>query len=341
EKAGIAGCAKHFPGHGDTSFDSHLALAAVNVNMERIQEVELPPFQAAIKAGVPCIMTAHVIFSAIERELPATLSRKVLTGLLRLKMGFDGLIITDSMSMKAIADHFGLGEAVVMAVQAGADIVMMCGSHTEQLVTYESLLEGAKTGRISEETINTAVYRILKFKDKYVVNPPALKNLPEGQKTETINDAARKAVSILYGNINLIPVTDDSRVLVISPDKLYKTLLDEKIDKWSIHPYLEKKMEQVIKISYACERPGEILNIVKPESNYDYVFLEVYTRGAMKNEQREELESVIGEFKKRKIPVILVSLSSFYGIPQNADLAISAFDYNPPSLAAIVRKITE
>lgn len=126
---GIMACGKHFPGHGDTDTDSHIGLPKVDKSREELEKCELLPFRRAIEAGIPAIMTSHVLFPAIEPEkLPATMSRRILTGLLREEMGFCGVIISDCMEMDAVAKYYGTVHAATTALDAGADIV--CISHT-------------------------------------------------------------------------------------------------------------------------------------------------------------------------------------------------------------------
>ena len=128
QDAGVAACGKHFPGHGDTSLDSHLELPRLPHALERLERVELRPFAAAAKAGMPAFMTAHVIFEAVDADYPATMSRAVLTGILRQKLGYDGLVVTDDLEMKAIADNYGIEEAVRRGLDAGADHFLCCHS---------------------------------------------------------------------------------------------------------------------------------------------------------------------------------------------------------------------
>ena len=160
QKNGMLATAKHFPGHGDTSVDSHLGLAAVTYDRQTLDEVHLPPFKAAIDAGVDSIMTAHVIIDAIDPELPATLSKKVLTGLLREEMGYKGLIVTDAMSMHAIELNWGSGAAGVMAINAGADIVMATGTYEQQLETYDALFQALQSGELSEKRVDESLKRM-------------------------------------------------------------------------------------------------------------------------------------------------------------------------------------
>ena len=126
QEAGVAACAKHFPGHGDTDLDSHLALPTLRHDEKRLQSVELPPFKAAIGAGVASVMTAHVIYEALDKTRPATLSVKVLRPLLRGQMKFDGVIISDDLEMKAVADHHSIEDLVQMGLEAGCDHFLCC-----------------------------------------------------------------------------------------------------------------------------------------------------------------------------------------------------------------------
>ncbi|WP_426333934.1 beta-N-acetylhexosaminidase [Paenibacillus silvae] len=167
QNAGIAATAKHFPGHGDTDTDSHLDLPVITHDRARVNQVELAPFRAAIVEGVDAMMSAHIYFPALEPErLPVTLSHSVLTGLLRKELGYEGMIVTDCMEMNAIAVHYGTVDAAVLAVEAGADMVLI--SHTAQLQmeAFAALENAVSSGRISERRINESVKRLLTYKAK-------------------------------------------------------------------------------------------------------------------------------------------------------------------------------
>ncbi len=167
ESAGVASCGKHFPGHGDTAQDSHQELPRLPHSRERLEEVELVPFRAWVKAKLASIMTAHVIFEPIDSEFPATMSRPVLHGILREAMGYEGLIITDDIEMKAIADHYGYDEAAIRGVNAGVDNFLCC--HTadvaHQLIrTVAGAVEG---GRIPLERLVDANERVEAFTQRW------------------------------------------------------------------------------------------------------------------------------------------------------------------------------
>jgi beta-N-acetylhexosaminidase len=154
--AGILACAKHWPGHGDTLLDSHLALPRVDLPAERLRVVEVAPFADLIRTGIPLIMTAHVVYSAVDPAQPATLSPAWLR-ILREELGFAGVIVSDDFEMKAIADHYGTGEAVVRAVLAGCDVVLLCGKAEPQREALTALERAAAknselTRRIEESS---------------------------------------------------------------------------------------------------------------------------------------------------------------------------------------------
>ncbi|MFM7677054.1 MAG: glycoside hydrolase family 3 N-terminal domain-containing protein, partial [Synechococcus sp.] len=152
----VLGCAKHFPGHGDTATDSHLALPVLPHSRERLDAVELPPFRAAIAAGVDAVMTAHLLLPALDPERPATLSAAVLGDLLRGELGFQGLVVTDALVMEAIAARYGGGEAAVLALEAGADLVLMPADADAAL---DAIVAAVRSGRLQEGRLEESLAR--------------------------------------------------------------------------------------------------------------------------------------------------------------------------------------
>ncbi|MEY4354812.1 MAG: hypothetical protein RLZZ609_3053 [Cyanobacteriota bacterium] len=153
---GVLACAKHFPGHGDTAEDSHLDLPVLPHSRERLEAIELPPFRRAITAGVASVMTAHLLLPELDPDRPATLSAKVLTQLLRHDLAFDGLVVTDALVMEAIAARQGAGEAAVLALEAGADLVLM---PADPWIAIEAILAAVEEGRLSQERLWHSVER--------------------------------------------------------------------------------------------------------------------------------------------------------------------------------------
>ena len=164
----VVATAKHFPGHGDTTVDSHFALPVSSADRETLDSVHLPPFRAAIDAGVEAMMPAHVAYEALDPENIATLSPTILHDLLREELGFDGVVISDSMAMDAIEEGLGRGDAAIEAVRAGVDVVLAVaigrGAFEKQVATVEALYEAYRDGDLPEERVETAARRVLEAK---------------------------------------------------------------------------------------------------------------------------------------------------------------------------------
>lgn len=164
EHLGILTAVKHFPGHGHTATDSHLDLPIVDCDANEFARVHLPPFLAALEAGASSFMTAHIVVPHLDPELPATLSRRVLTGLLRHELGYDGIIITDMMNMKGVTHGWGMERSIVLSVQAGADVVMVGGPNPDQRTMANALVTAVREGTISHQRLDVSVRRVLAAK---------------------------------------------------------------------------------------------------------------------------------------------------------------------------------
>jgi beta-glucosidase len=152
----VLGCAKHFPGHGDTASDSHLELPLLQHSRERLESLELQPFRTLIQAGVSSVMTAHLLIPALDEQWPATLSANVLTRLLRDDLGFKGLVVTDALVMEAIAARYGAGEAAVLAFAAGADLILM---PADAVAAIDALCDALLTGRVPMARLHDSLNR--------------------------------------------------------------------------------------------------------------------------------------------------------------------------------------
>jgi len=213
QSSGVLACVKHFPGHGDTSTDTHLALPSIPYPRKRLNDVELKPFQAAIDFGVAMVMTSHICFTALDKELPATLSGKVLTNLLRKRMAFEGLIVTDCMEMKAIADNFGAVEAAILAVKAGADILLACHTLEVQAQIRTALVKAVETGEIPEKRIDQSVQRILAAKERFRLEKRRFANLKSIRQAVGCDtnkglerEIAERSVTILKNEESVLPL---------------------------------------------------------------------------------------------------------------------------------------
>jgi beta-N-acetylhexosaminidase len=173
QRAGVAACGKHFPGHGDTATDSHFELPIVEHPPDRLRAVEFVPFRTAIEAGVAFIMTAHVRVTSIDEDQPATLSRKIVHSILREELGFDGVIVSDDLEMKAIAGNYTPGEAAVAAIAAGCDAILMCGSGNVvdiglQVQALEALIHAVEDERLSVKAVEAALERNRRAKERFL-----------------------------------------------------------------------------------------------------------------------------------------------------------------------------
>jgi len=209
QSTGVLACAKHFPGHGDTTEDSHLALPEVRQPWAAIEAEALPPFSRAIEAGVAAIMTAHIVFPAVDaQKTPATLSSFFLTDVLRVRMGFRGVVVTDCLEMKAIAAGYGIGPAAVQSLLAGADMVTVSHSLDCQIEVVNALVEAVLTGTISIERIQQSVARIralrLQTKASYRSTTPAHELIITSRSVQ--EEVAAQAVTWVRNEGGILPL---------------------------------------------------------------------------------------------------------------------------------------
>jgi beta-N-acetylhexosaminidase len=165
----VIACGKHFPGHGDTASDSHETLPVVNHPISRLADLELKPFIHAVENRLSCIMTAHVRYSQLDDKVPASLSKKIISQLLRKTIQFEGVVVTDDLEMKGITDGFSVPEAAVKAVQAGSDLILVCHSPEQQTAVLEALVHAVENGAISEARLTESLNRILRLKESFLL----------------------------------------------------------------------------------------------------------------------------------------------------------------------------
>jgi len=169
QEEGIVACGKHFPGHGDTSADSHFELPLVEHPPDRLREVEFVPFRAAIEAGVATLMTGHVFVPALDDQRPATLSKRIVTGILREELKFDGVIFTDDLDMKAVAGEYGVPSAAVLAIEAGCDGALICsGNHEVQAAALEAMIHAVEEERLRVARVEDAIARQQRAKERFL-----------------------------------------------------------------------------------------------------------------------------------------------------------------------------
>ena len=329
QRNGVLATAKHFPGHGDTTVDSHFDLPTVNHDLERIHALELQPFRAAIDADVAAIMTAHIIYPAFDADRPATLSLTVLTDLLRKEFGFDGLLITDDMEMKAIDDRYRSGEAAVMAVEAGADIVMVLWTPTKQVEVFDALLSAVKSGRISQARLDQSVKRILKSKeaafDRRFVDPDAVGTTVGGEAHQQLAQTiASQAITMVGNRNNILPLKLEPEISVLILNESPTLFNNFK----GHHPNTVEA-----RIPEKPEVEGILPQLIPQAENADVIIA-----GIINDEQAALVQQIS---VATKTPVIVIALGSPYtlrGCPA-VSASLAAYDIHDASVSAAIEVI--
>jgi beta-N-acetylhexosaminidase len=221
---GLMSTGKHFPGHGDTDVDSHLDLPTIRADRAHLDSVDFPPFRAAIQEGIDAIMTAHIAVVGVEGAAagPATLSRGFMSGVLRDEMHFGGMLFTDAMTMGGVAKRYGATEPLIMALEAGADVLLMPRSIPDAI---ETIMTAVKTGRLSEARIDSSVRRILTAKARAGLRQGRLVDLNAVDRivdipehTRIADELAERSITLAQDRMNIVPLTRDStkRIVVIT-----------------------------------------------------------------------------------------------------------------------------
>lgn len=203
QSSGSTAVIKHFPGHGDTHTDSHLDLPVINKTMAELESFELIPFQKAIKQDSEAVMSAHILFPSLDNKYPATLSKKIIKDLLKQKMGYDGLVISDAMEMHAISKKYGPGEAAVRAFEAGVDIILLTSESKIIQNIHEALLEGFQSGRLSTKNLDISINKQIMLKKKKLLFERWESTIASSQKNHSKKlDRLNKELLNKYNSIN-------------------------------------------------------------------------------------------------------------------------------------------
>ena len=326
---GVLPCAKHFPGHGDAAVDSHLGLPTLEHDTHRMHEVEMKPFIDNI--NVPAIMSAHILFPAYD-TVPATLSRKVLTGILREELGYKGLIITDCLEMKAIADNYGTSEGALQAVKAGADLLCICHTLERQVRALQLIEEAVLDGSISEAELDAHVERILKAKEATL---PYLEKYFYNSEKEFSEENNARAANIVDNSLTYILGEEPkltNKTLVLAPVAQAKTIIEDEFD--------ERNLAKVLKANF---KDVDVLEMVNDESfkqqvlanikNYEQVIVFSYNA----NVTPWQVALINDIIENNKTYVISLKGPFDYHKYNNLENYMCLYEYTPNSIKTVVK----
>ena len=339
--AGVISTLKHFPGHGDTDTDSHTGLPCINKSYEELKQNELIPFQACINAGSQMIMTAHIVFPQIETDtyiskstgkeinLPATLSKTIVTDILRGDMHYNGVVITDSMEMDAIAKHFDKYDAAKLAIEAGVDILLMpietaTNAGLNELDTYiATLAQQAENGAISMDKINAAVKRILKLKENNGLFDPYDGSDIESRVTYAVNNVGtkeshdreweitKKAITLVKNEDDTLPLTKaNQKTVVLVPYNDETIPMDYAVRKLTADGKLP---EGAVVESYSYYKKGidDVLPMIDGADNVVFMS-EIYGAYALKNDTAKMADTLADTIHEKGGKFIVMSVNLPY-----------------------------
>lgn len=299
---------KHFPGHGDTAVDSHIGLPVVDFDEKRLNEIELVPFKRVIEKDMPGIMASHVMYANYDDTYPTTLSKKIIQGLLRDQMGFKGLVVTDSLTMKAVWGRFTIEEIVLNGFNSGCDILLLCGARDikSQKEFAETALRLAEEGRIPLDVIDKAVERILKYKEMFKCGQMAdefkdiEQELEKEERVQYAQSVADRSITMVKDSGKIIPLKETDKTLVVFPVIKVVTLVENEDNTLnSLGDFLPFKVDKhYISLDPTIDEKASLLEKIK---NYDKIIYCSYN--ACFNPSQADL---INEIDKDKLAVIAV-----------------------------------
>ncbi|HEX3017019.1 MAG TPA: beta-N-acetylhexosaminidase [Caproicibacter sp.] len=333
---GVLCSAKHFPGHGDTDVDSHLDLPCVNKPMEDLERVEFYPFKAAIDAGIPSIMSTHILFPAIEKQkLPATMSRTIITDLLKGRLGFKGLVISDCLEMQAIQKFYGTANGAVAAAKAGIDLILI--SHTPSLVreAVAAIEKAIENGEISQKEMDESVEKILSYKATYADKKEEKLNCEEYRAT--VEKLIQESITLVNSPNGTIADLGEKPLFVGSISNR-ATVASSDVDKSLCFP---KYMAEKFKCSYIQSAidpdDNEIKEILGKTKGFSCIVFGTYNGNRNKGQVK-----LANALINTGMPTIVVSLRDPYDlghIDKKASM-LAAYEYSPRSFDAVANVLS-
>ena len=324
---GIIAAAKHFPGRGDSATDAHHACPSLPVDLERLHDVELYPYKKLIEAGVDSIMIAHCIYPALDDQI-SSISRKIVHDLLRVEMGFEGLITTDSMTMGALISKYGTAESCARALQAGSDIILMKAENLWRGEMFETIRNWVDDGRIDAGELDDKVRRILGMKYDYgmfenmciVDASKASEPYRDPVVLETAERAAQKSIMICKDELNALPLDPSKKILLINQQNSIKTPNDSYDHPALFQEIMERQMStlQTFEVDFGLNPDDETRALAyAKKGNYDLIICTNWY------DRSEKPHTFVKELIDQGFPVVLIS-NEAYCIKETGGLIPSA-----------------
>lgn len=338
QKAGVAATAKHFPGHGNTPIDTHVKLAVVRGPLDFLWQHDLVPFRGAVDAGVASVLVSHVKFEDLDAEYPSSLSRRVVTGLLREEMGFDGLVCTDCMEMNAIAQHYGPAESAVLAALAGEDVIFFSHTREYQQMAFDALVNAVKTGRLPEAQVDESVRRIDTLIAQYPIEPrPPLDVIRSAEHLAVVRRAAESAVALDHPDSSIFPLkhAQGQRVGLVEFGSFMDTPALESGGQTALATLMQAEAPQVEIVSLPSKGFNEVVAARARKLAREVEVLVLATRNAHLWPQDEAFARELMWLANK---VILVCLADPYDVDSlpGAQTVIYTFGDSAPLLRAAV-----
>ncbi|MBQ9832793.1 MAG: beta-N-acetylhexosaminidase [Clostridia bacterium] len=337
---GMAAAVKHYPGHGNTTSDSHLANPVNHTKRSVLEETEWKPFKDAFKAGADAIMTAHVIYTDVDTE-PATLSYKIMTEILRGEQGFKGIVLTDCLEMNAIKVTYGFAEGAVRAIEAGCDILTF--SHTFEAVEEAVLgiYAAIESGRLTEERINLSYDRIMRIKEKYgligeqKIDFDYAKSLVDDQEMIDYHASiSAKSITLLSQSDKGIDVLDAGRMKFFSPESI-ALVGAEDVDKerLSVARDAQARYENCVGITMPLNELDEATEKEIEADDYDVAVVALYNARF-----RDGQLATLRKLEETGKPLVVLLMGAPYdaSLIERADAVVAAYEYTPLSVNAVL-----
>lgn len=334
---GILCAGKHFPGHGDTQVDSHIALPTVNKSREELEACEIKPFRSAIQCGIPAIMTSHILFPALEAEsVPATMSRRIITGLLKEELGFKGLVLSDGMEMGAIREFYGTEKGCVKALQAGVDIVFVCHGVDSMESSMQAIQKAYEQNELNKAETQESIRKILQYKRELAAQPrthvvaSTEDNLRLMKRTISLYGTTKKRLpSLGQSPLVVAPLSYRSTIASTAPDTSlcfadwFADALGGMGQNWSVKP----NDVETTRALHALEGATGLL-----VATYN---------GHLNKEQLVGANALVSRAKQKGIPAIAVALRNPYDLEKINPYAdrLAAFEYSQTCFQALLSAV--